>query len=118
MTRTRFLSTVILLLLACGPAGFAQDKQKEAAMRSVQGVVTNADDSLAVGAVVQMKNMKTLQVRSFITQEDGVYHFYELSPDIDYELKAEFKGGASPTKIVSSFDSRKKVVVNLKVVKK
>ena len=118
MTRIKFLSTVILLVLACGSAGLAQDKAKEAAMRNVQGVVTNTDDSIAAGAVVQMKNMKTLQVRSFITQADGVYHFYELSPDIDYELKADFNGATSPTKRVSSFDSTKKVVVNLKVAKK
>jgi hypothetical protein len=118
MTRTWLMSTVILLLLACGSAGLAQDKKKEAAMRNVQGVVTNPDDSIAAGAVVQLKNMKTLQVRSFITQEDGVFHFFELSPDVDYELKADFKDAISPAKMLSSFDSRKKAVINLKLNKK
>ena len=118
MTRTWLMSTVILLLLACGSAGIAQDKKKEAAMRQVQGVVSNPDDSIAAGAVVQLKNMKTLQVRSFITQADGVYQFFELSPDVDYELKADFNKAASPAKMLSSFDSRKKVNLNLKLVKK
>src|SRR5450756_2421852 len=72
----------VLLLLVCAPAGFAQ---KESATRSVQGSVSNPDDSAAVGAVVQLKNMKTLQIRSFITLQDGTYRFFELSPDVDYE---------------------------------
>jgi hypothetical protein len=118
MTRTWLMSIVILLLLACGSAGMAQDKKKEAAMRNVQGVVTNPDDSIAAGAVVQLKNMKTLQVRSFITQADGVYQFFELSPDVDYELKADFKSAISPAKMLSSFDSRKKAIINLKLNKK
>ena len=47
------------------------------------------------GAVVQLKNMKTLQIRSFITQTDGTYRFFELSPDVDYELKADYQGASA-----------------------
>ena len=115
MTRIWTGWLVVLLLLACAPASFAQ---KEGAMRSVQGSVTNPDESAAAGAVVQLKNMKTLQVRSFITLEDGTYHFFELSPDVDYELKADLKGASSGPKTLSSFDSRKKAVINLKLSKK
>ena len=106
---------LVLLLLAWAPAGFAQ---KDSATRSVQGSVTNPDDSAVVGAVVQLKNMKTLQIRSFITLEDGTYRFYELSPDVDYELRADFRGATSGAKTLSSFDSRKKAVINLKLNKK
>ena len=106
---------MVLLLLVCAATGFAQ---KDAATRSVQGSVSNPDESAAVGAVVQLKNMKTLQVRSFITLEDGTYHFFELSPDVDYELKADFQGASSGPKTLSSFDSRKKAIINLKLNKK
>jgi len=106
---------LLLLLLASAILGFAQ---KESATRSVQGVVSNPDESAAVGAVVQLKNMKTLQIRSFITKETGAYQFFELSPDVDYELKADFQGASSGTKTLSSFDSRKKAVINLKLNKK
>jgi hypothetical protein len=121
MGRTYTIWAALVLALACGAAGMAQsgkEKKAEAAMRSVEGVVDNSDETIAAGAVVQLKNLKTLQVRSFITQADGVYHFYELSPDIDYELKAELNGATSATKGLSSFDSRKKVVINLKLNKK
>jgi len=115
---TRFLTVwTILLLVALAPAGFAQ-KKGENATRSVQGAVTNVDDSAATGAVVYLKNVKTLQIRSFITKEDGMYHFYELSPDVDYELKAEFQGAASGSKTLSSFDSKKLATINLKLNKK
>ena len=115
MTRTLTGWLLVLLLLACAPMGFAQ---KDSSTRSVQGSVSNPDDSAAVGAVVQLKNMKTLQIRSFITKEDGTYHFFELSPDVDYELRADFQGASSGAKTLSTFDSRKKAVINLKLNKK
>jgi len=110
-----FTILVILLLLVDSRSGFAQ---KDTSTRSVQGLVSNPDDSAVAGAVVQLKNMKTLQVRSFITLEDGTYRFFELSPDVDFELKADFQGASSGTKTLSSFDSRKKAVINLKLNKK
>lgn len=111
MTRTSTGWLLVILFLGCLSIGFAQKD----ITRSVQGAVTNPDESPAVGAVVQLKNMKTLQIRSFITKEDGTYHFFELSPDVDYELKADFRGATSGSKTLSSFDSRKKAVINLKL---
>ena len=111
--KTIWLALLAVLLL-CAPATFAQKKKAENT-RSVQGTVTVADGSLVNGAVVQLKNTKTLQIRSFITKDDGTYHFYDLSPDIDYELKADYQGASSSTKTLSSFDSRKQTVLNLKL---
>ena len=107
----RVLLTISLL---CASATFAQKKKSENT-RSVQGTVTIADDSPVNGAVVQLKNTKTLQIRSFITKEDGTYHFYDLSVDIDYELKADYQGASSNTKKLSSFDSRTQSILNLKL---
>ena len=113
---------LLAVLLASAPAGLAQ-KKKGPATRSVSGEVTSADDQGVVGAVVQLKDTKTLQVRSFITQDKGQYVFHGLSPDIDYELNATYKpsGGtetASKTKKLSSFDSKKAEVINLKLESK
>ena len=80
--------------------------------------VTDETDKTVDGAVVQLKNTKNLQIRSFITTDNGTYYFHGLSPDVDYELKAEFKSAESPTKTLSSFDSRKQAVINLKLAKK
>ena len=113
MNMIRLALAAVLLLSAS--ATFAQKKKGGETTRSVQGTVTVADDTPAIGAVVQLKNTKTLQIRSFITKEDGTYHFYDLSPDIDYELKADYQGASSNTKTLSSFDSRKQTNLNLKL---
>lgn len=110
-----------LLLLVFASGLFAQKKNKgdeSAETRTVQGAVTTAEDKPVIGAVVQLKNTKTLQIRSFITQQNGTYYFNGLSTDVDYELKAESNGVTSPTKTLSSFDSRKAAVLNLKLTKK
>ena len=115
---TKWLAgTMLALLLAGMPAVFAQGKKKADPTRSVQGLVTSPDEKGVKGAVVQLKNSKTLQIRSFITQDNGAYYFHELSPDVDYELSAEDKktGTASSTKKLSSFDSQKIATINLKL---
>lgn len=94
----------------------ADKKDKEAANeRSVQGTVTDAQDAAVNGAVVYIENKKTMQVRSFITKDQGAYYFHALSPDVDYQLHAEYNGASSPGKTLSSFDSRKQAVLNLKL---
>ena len=115
--RTVRVVLAAVLLVACVTAGFSQQKKKKGdeQTRSVQGAVTASDENPVVGAVVQLKNTKTFQIRSFITQEHGSYYFHGLSPDVDYELKAEFQGTESPTKTLSSFDSRKQASINLKL---
>jgi hypothetical protein len=110
----RGLCTVLVAVLMLAATGYAQ-KKGEDPNRSVQGAVTTAEEHPAVGAVVQLKNTKTLQIRSFITQDNGTYYFHGLSPDIDYELKADFQGASSGSKTLSAFDSRKQAVINLKL---
>jgi hypothetical protein len=90
-------------------------KKTDSHTRSVQGVVIGTDQKPVAGAVVQLKNTKTSQIRSFITQENGIYDFHELSTDVDYELKADYHGASSGTKSLSSFDSRKQAILDLKL---
>lgn len=119
MTMVRLF--LVLTLLAGVTVTFAQGKKKGDTggdTRTVQGIVTSAEDTPVVGAVVQLKNTKTLQIRSFITQQNGTYFFNGLSTDVDYELKAESQGASSPVKTLSSFDNRKEAVLNLKLNKK
>lgn len=111
-----WLALMAVILAAGAPEASAQRKQEEDQnVRSVQGVVEDPKGRLVEGAVVQLKNTKSLQVRSFITQREGNYHFHGLSPDVDYELKAEYKDLSSPVRRLSVFDSRKRAVVNLKL---
>ena len=96
----------------------AQDKKHEAQLRTVRGVVADKSDDPVSGSVVFLKNMRTNAVRSNYTDETGSYRFSGLDPNADYELHAEKEGAKSPTRTVTSFDSRKDIVLNLKLDKK
>ena len=102
-----------VFLISAG-AAWAQ-KTKEPTTRSVIGVVTGADDKVVIGAVVQLTDTKTKQVRSFYTQDKGDYYFHGLSPDIEYQLTASYQGASSTPKNLSIFDTRKEAVINLKL---
>lgn len=109
------LAALVLLLMAAAAIAQKKDKGEGGNTRSVSGQVTGPDDAPVDGAVVQLKNTKTLDIRSFITQDHGNYRFNGLSPDIDYELHAEFSGMSSSTKTLSAFDDRKAATINLKL---
>src|ERR1017187_8520669 len=109
MNPTRAAS-VLTLVAICAVSLLAQDrkqKKEDASTRVVQGTVMDPDENFVNGAVVQLKDMRTLTVRSFNTQQNGAYHFSGLKVDDDYQLKAEYNGMASPWKTLSVFDSRK-----------
>jgi hypothetical protein len=114
------LVPVVALVLALFSlkAFAAEQKSKKGAdttVRSVQGVVDDSDGKPVPGAVVHLKNSKTLQIRSFITKDDGTYAFHGLSTNVDYELKAEYQNSSSDVKTLSVFDSRNTAVINLKL---
>jgi hypothetical protein len=92
-----------------------EEKKRAATERSLSGFVTDAQGKAVAGAVVQLKNTRTLQIRSFITRDKGDYYFSGLSKDVDYELKAQSKGHTSDSKTLSSFDSKAKPVINLQI---
>jgi hypothetical protein len=90
--------------------------KKEDNTRSVSGVVRDADDNLTNGAIVKIKDTKSLAIRSFITKEDGAYNFQGLSNSVDYELHAETRDGdTSATKTLTVYDNRKAAIINLKL---
>lgn len=91
------------------------EKKMAALQRPVSGVVTDADGKPVVGAVVKLKNTKTLQIRSFITKDKGEYVFNGLNKDVDYELSATSGGHNSSLKILSTFDTKPQPVVNLQL---
>ncbi len=110
----------VMAALACAPVGFAQSEKKGADQtRVVEGVVTNPDGTPSEGAVAYLENTKTLQIRSFITPATGAYSFRGLNSDVDYAIHAEHPGmGPSDSKTISTFDSRKDILINLKLTVK
>jgi hypothetical protein len=86
-----------------------------AANRVAQGKVVGAQGQPVSAAIVYLQNTKTTDIKSFISTSDGSFVFEQLSPEIDYEIWAVYKGAKSATKSVSSSNSRKVVTITLKV---
>ncbi len=118
--RRALIAYVAVFTVALGTLSAQKPKKNrdDTNTRIVQGSVTDASGNPAPGAVVQLKDTKTLQVRSFIVQQNGEYHFAGLSTNVDYELKADKGGASSGSKTLSVFDSRKTAIMNLKLDKK
>jgi hypothetical protein len=109
----------VCTLVALPCTGSTQDSKREAQLRTVHGVVAEkSSDSPIASAVVFLKNTRTNAVRSYISDDEGNYRFSGLDPNTDYEIFAEKEGAKSPTRTISSFDSKKEIVLNLKIEKK
>jgi protocatechuate 3,4-dioxygenase beta subunit len=101
---------VLSMLVAAEPA-----PKNEPQSRTLTGQVTDKADAPISGAVVYLQNTRTQVVKTFITDGGGNYRFSSLSPNVDYQIRAEYQGHKSDTKTLSSFDSRNSVVLHLKI---
>ncbi len=118
----RLTHVVALSTLGCLLAGAAVTllrplpaSAQVAVQRVVEGKVQSSSGAPAQGAIVYLKNTKTLEVRTYISTADGSYRFGQLSSDADYTLWAEYQGKKSKEKTVSSFDNKKVFEITLKV---
>jgi len=93
-------------------------KKGELELRTVRGTVLDKDENPVPSAVVYLKNSKSQAVKTYITDDAGNYRFSGLDPNVDYEIHAEHVDLTSPTRTVSSFDSRRDIDMPLKLTKK
>ena len=85
--------------------------------RVLLGRVTDRGGAPVTDAVVYLKNTKTLMVRTYLTAADGAYRFPTLSPNVEYQVYAEFQGIRSNVKTLSAFDTRRESRIDLKIEK-
>jgi len=108
----------LMILLAClalaSLPSAAKDKSGDAG-RLLTGRVVDKQDAPVSNAVVYLANTRTRAVKTFIVGQDGNYRFPALSPNVDYEVYAQYQGHRSDTKTVSQFDTRAQVNINLKI---
>jgi hypothetical protein len=115
MKVTRQIVGFVTALLFFASFAGAQEAKHESQLRSVHGIVADKADTPMPGAVVFLKNTRTNAVRSYIADDTGNYRFSGLDPNTDFEVHAEKDGAKSSTRTISSFESRKELVVNLKI---
>lgn len=114
-TRLRVVFFLAILGLSCATTqgALAQDQGPE--LRTVHGTVIDRAENPVTSAIVYLKNMKTQDVKTYITREDGLYRFSGLDPNVDYQVYAEHNGMVSSTREVSSYDSRRDINFQLKL---
>jgi hypothetical protein len=108
-------SAQLTLPLGGIPPSDPNAKKTKPTSKTLTGTVTDKGDKPIPGAVVYLKNMKTLAVKSFFAEKDGTYRFPQLSLNTDYEVYAEKDSKKSSTKSVSQFDDRFNPTINLTI---
>ena len=115
-----------LSLLAC-PAVFITGtvlaapllagQDRGTAQRVVHGKVEDKNGAGIKGAVVYLKDSHSSSVKSAIADDDGSYRFVQLSLNTDYEIWAQSDSHKSPTRSISSFDTKADITIFLKIDK-
>ena len=80
------------------------------------GTVMDKSDKPIPGAVVYLKNMKTLAVKSFFAEKDGSYRFPQLALKLTTKFRRRKDGKKSDTKTISQFDDRFNPTINLRLI--
>jgi len=115
--RARLAVLCCLLVVSClvAASGLAAKKNKAPTTKTVTGQVQDPAEKTLGGAEVTLKDLQTGKTLAIYADENGQYQFTDLDPHHDFEIQARFRGVASETRQVTSFDTRWKVVINLTV---
>ena len=98
-----------------GGTGLQQAQAQNLGMRVVSGMVVDANSAPMPGVTVFLKDLKSKNIRSFTSDAQGNFRFTQVNMAQDHELWAEKDGKKSVVKTVSSWDTRKEFVQELKL---
>jgi hypothetical protein len=114
------VTALVGFISVAGPAAsptLAQNGSPTSELRGISGTVCDKNEAPITSAVVYLKNVRTLTVRTYISGDKGEYHFSGLDPNVDYEIHAEHEDQTSANHTLSSLDGRKEMTFTLKVNK-
>ena len=111
----RALCTLLAVACLLPASGLAAKKNKPPTTKTVTGQVQDPDEKTLGGAEVTLKDLQTGKTLAIYAEANGQYQFTGLDPHHDFEIQAKYKGIASETRQVTSFDTRWKVVINLTI---
>jgi len=117
-TRRTLILVGLVALAATALFGQGNPKGKEIQLRTVRGTVIDKDDGPVDTAVVYLKNSRTQDIITHLSDKDGTFRFSGLDLNVDYEIHAEHEGMTSSTRSISNFDTRKEFVLTLKLDRK
>ena len=124
MSRAASLTVLALAVLATGvcplssPGGLIGASMAQAqniGQRTVTGTVFDGQSDAVQGALVFLQNQKNKTIRSYTSDSKGQFNFAQVDMSQDFNLWAEKSGKKSSVKVVSSWDSRKDWIGELKL---
>ena len=124
LSRAKLGACLVVAVVAMGVAGNGASpgllappaaQAQNIGQRVVSGIVTDPNSAVVVGATVFLKDIKDKTIRSYTTDAKGHFRFTQVNMAEDHELWAEKDGKKSPTKTVSSWDTRKEFETELKL---
>ncbi len=114
-SRAFFGLFLLVILISGAQNSYSKDKDDSGSGRLLTGKVLDHHDNPLPDAVVYLSNIRSRAVKTYIVGPAGTYDFPALSPNVDYEVYAQFEGRKSDTKTVSQFDDRRRVNLILKI---
>lgn len=83
--------------------------------KNIHGVVQDQAGKPIVGARVLILNTKDSTSRTVTTDANGAYEIRGLPPDVNYEVRADFKGAVSEKKTVSALLDREDNLISFQL---
>lgn len=116
MRTTQIASSVALVFVVVALSGIPAHPQSErdrSQLRSVHGLVLDKSQNPISNGIVYLRNMKTNNIRTHISDSQGHYQFSGLNPNVDFQIYAEYKHHKSSRHTISSFESRQDIQLDL-----
>lgn len=116
MRTAQMASSVALVFAVVALSGVplrAQNERDRSQLRSVHGLVLDKSQNPISSGIVYLRNKKTNNVRTHISDSQGHYQFSGLNPNDDFEIYAEYKHRKSSRHTISSFESRRDIQLDL-----
>lgn len=117
-THMRSPQTAVAVAMFVTLAGTIAVAAQELKLRTIQGRVMDQENRPVASAVVYLVDERTNSVRTHITNSSGRYRFSWLGEYDDYELEAQDKTFHSHRHTISQWDTRRDLVIDLKLDKK
>ncbi len=93
----------------------AHGQSDEEAVKTIRGVVLDLRGEPVPEARVFVRDLQSNITRTLSTDASGLYAVHGLPPDADYELRVEYQGTESETRLVSAFFERRDNVLNFEL---
>ncbi len=116
--RASFIVTAAIFCLSVAfsaPTLSAQIMDREHRLRNLSGTVTSPSHEPLRGAVVELQEGEGAEVKSYITAEDGRYHFNRLNSEADYRVWVVFRNRHSKNHEISKFDDHLDKVIDFTI---